>query len=387
MRRKSTLFLVVLLCLIIFNAHSQAEDAGVKVINGVTHVYNPVDPIKGEVTLNPEKFLSLDPAKMEGGDIEDLYFDNFERDEEGNVYLIDGTHIAIYKFSPAGKYLVSFLKRGEGPGEVEFLPNVQVIGKDTWVLSAYKFVRYDQHGIFSKEFRFIKFLTSVTIIDENQFVANYFQKHGESKDLTKRIGLFSIRDGKNILNYFESEHIGSYFAKFGKRKISINPPVGIIPDIIYAIDLNTGRVYVSLNRDYEITARNLNGDIELIIHREAKNPVLAESDKEDIINSFGSLPENVKKSLIASLPDKQCVIRNIEPLSNGHILVRQIVGYEKDALDVFSKDGKYLYRIKLPKTLNLKNVKFYKGILSGIEEREDTNVYHEYKIKSLPGLF
>jgi len=387
MMLKFELFLFILLCIFAFKTDSHAQDAAVKVINGVTHVYNSVHPLYGDVTLNLERSLSLDPAKMEGDDIKDLYFNDFEKDEEGNIFLIDGTHITIYKFSPVGKYLVSFLRMGEGPGEMKFIPNVQAHGKDIWVLGAQKFARYDQQGVFLKEFHFKEFFFSVTVTDENRFVASCIKRHEDGSNFTKWIGLFSMNDGKNIINYFEAKNVGSYFVKLGKQKMSINPPAGIIPDIINAIDFTTGRVYVSLNRDYEITARNLNGNIELIIHKDSKNPVLTEKDKEDIVNSFGNLPGDWKKTLIDSLPDKQCVIRNIETLSNGHVLIRQVVGYKKDALDVFSKEGKYLYRIKLPEPLNLTNVKFYKGILSGIEEREDTNVYHEYKIKSLPGVF
>lgn len=389
MMRKLNLFLLAVSCLLIIRAGSHAEEpaTAVKVINGVTHVYNPVQPLKGEVTLNLERSLTLDPAKMEDDDVEDLYFDDFERDENGNIYLIDGTHIAIYKFSPAGKYLLSFLREGEGPGEMKFRPHVQALGKDIWVINAQKFARYDLNGGFLKEFQFEDYLYSVTIIDENRFIAEYEKYHDDGKSITKYIGLFSLNDKKNILNFFDALNVGSYFVQLGKQSMSITPPVGIIPDIIKAFDFTTGRVYLSLNRDYELSALNLKGNIELVIHKESDNPVLTEKDKEDIVNRFGKMPEDWKKKVIAGLPDKQCAIRSIETLSNGHILVKQVVGYKKDALDVFSKDGKYLYRIKLPATFNLKDIKFYKGILSGIEEREDTNVYHEYKINSLPEVF
>ena len=99
------------------------------------------------------------------------------------------------------------------------------------------------------------------------------------------------------------------------------------------------------------------------------------------------MPENWKKPIIESLPDYQCALAGISALSNGHFMVKHILAYNQYGLDVFSKDGKYLYLVKIPGNINLKEIKFYNGILSGIEEREDTNVYHEFKIKSLPGVF
>jgi hypothetical protein len=196
-----------------------------------------------------------------------------------------------------------------------------------------------------------------------------------------------MKPEKNILHFFEAENVGKYYVKLGKGPIAIFPPVGIIPDIVNAFDFNTGRLYVSLNRNYEIFVKDLSGDIQLVIHKESENPVLKDNDKIDIVNNFVSMPENWKKTIIESLPDHQCAIAGITPLANGHFMVKHILAYNQYGLDVFSKDGKYLYLIKMPENLNLKEIKFYNGFLSGIEEQEDTNVYHEYKIKSLPGVF
>ncbi len=102
---------------------------------------------------------------------------------------------------------------------------------------------------------------------------------------------------------------------------------------------------------------------------------------------FGKIPDNLTKSIIKKIPNELCAIEDIQPLPNGYILVKHIVGYKKLRLDIFGSDGKYLYIIKLSANLNLKKIKFYNGVLAGIEEREETNVYHEFKIISLPKVF
>jgi hypothetical protein len=105
------------------------------------------------------------------------------------------------------------------------------------------------------------------------------------------------------------------------------------------------------------------------------------------VNLFGNLPENFRKAIIDALPDKMCAIERIDVLSNGCILVRSVIGYRKNGFDIFSSKGEYIYSIDLPEGINLEKVKFYEGVLSGIENREDTPVYHKFKIESLPEVF
>lgn len=44
---------------------------------------------------------------------------SFDADEEGNIYIFDYKLKKIAKFDKSGKYLVSFSREGEGPGELQ----------------------------------------------------------------------------------------------------------------------------------------------------------------------------------------------------------------------------------------------------------------------------
>jgi hypothetical protein len=133
--------------------------------------------------------------------------------------------------------------------------------------------------------------------------------------------------------------------------------------------------------------KDLKGTTELVIHKEHNNPLLKHSDKVDIVNLFGNLPDNLRKAIIDALPDKMCAIETIDVLSNGYILVRSVIGYRKNGFDIFSREGEYVYSIDLPEGIKLEKVKFYEGVLSGIENREDTPVYQKFKIESLSEVF
>jgi hypothetical protein len=62
-------------------------------------------------------------------------------------------------------------------------------------------------------------------------------------------------------------------------------------------------------------------------------------------------------------------------------------GTQKSLRLGFSNDGTYLYRLNLDNIPTLSKVNFYKQTLAGIEETEDKNIYHEFRIKSHPEIF
>ena len=68
-------------------------------------------------------------------------------------------------------------------------------------------------------------------------------------------------------------------------------------------------------------------------------------------------------------------------------LVRSVIDYRQTGYDIFSSQGRYIYSIDLPEGINLEKIKFQKGVLSGIEDREDAPLYHRFKIESPPDIF
>ncbi|MBI4720940.1 MAG: 6-bladed beta-propeller, partial [Chitinivibrionia bacterium] len=81
---------------------------------GVTHVMNPAQPADAPVSLAPKLLWEA------GGDDEEYFFgviSGVATDKNGAVYLLDTQLNDIKVFSPAGEYLRSIGREGEGPGE------------------------------------------------------------------------------------------------------------------------------------------------------------------------------------------------------------------------------------------------------------------------------
>ncbi len=48
-----------------------------------------------------------------------------EVDGQGNIYVVDYDNARIQKFDRSGKYLVSFGRRGQGPGDIQSVNQIQ----------------------------------------------------------------------------------------------------------------------------------------------------------------------------------------------------------------------------------------------------------------------
>jgi hypothetical protein len=383
-------FIAVVVLISGINSRLDAAEEKIKVetINGIKNIYNPESPLKGEIKLELEKSLEIDPEGING--LEDMFFDNYERDQAGNVYLIDDSSVHIYKFDSRGKYLKTFLQEGEGPGEVKKFPLVQIESDFIRVIGRKKAAKFTCNGVFVNEFKFKDFYLPITFLHTGQFIANYecFDKDDKTgRRFKKYTGLFDLKSQKCLLNLFEADNAGKVFFLNGNYWMPVIPSPGILPDIIYAIDSIHKRLYISLNDKYEIHVKGFDGVTRMIIHKPHNNSEFKKNDKLDIIHAFGVAPGEMQKKIFDVFPDKLCAIKSINLLPGGFLLVKSIIRYKEYRLDIFGNDGTYLYRLNLDNIPTLSRVNFYKQTLAGIEETEDRNIYREFRIKSHPEIF
>jgi hypothetical protein len=154
---KKLIFLALILLL--FLSCRQKEKVEKIMEDGVEVVINHIEPyiIKGESgTLHLERQFSIDTEKEEMLEIGLIDIETFDIDQEGNIFLIrwrsDKNY--IFKFDPEGNFIKSFLRFGQGPGEIEHggtilvNPQGEIIAKDP---SKRKFLFYDLDGNYLRE--------------------------------------------------------------------------------------------------------------------------------------------------------------------------------------------------------------------------------------------
>lgn len=147
------------LILLLFFYCGQKEKVEKITEDGVEVIINHIEPyiIKGESgTLHLERQFSIDTKKEEMLEIGLIDIETFDIDQEGNIFLIrwrsDKNY--IFKFDSAGNFIKSFLRFGQGPGEIEWgasvlvNPQGEIIAKD---ISKGKFLVYDRDGNYLRE--------------------------------------------------------------------------------------------------------------------------------------------------------------------------------------------------------------------------------------------
>jgi outer membrane protein assembly factor BamB len=149
----------LMLTAVIFSGAFAQDKIDRKVEDGIEVIFNHLQPykIKGEPTaLTLERLFSIDTENDDIAKIGLTDIESFDVDPAGNIYLIrwrtDQNH--LYKFDAAGRFLKSFLRGGQGPGEIEWGGTVlatdrgEIIAKDP---SKGKFLVYDKDGNFVRE--------------------------------------------------------------------------------------------------------------------------------------------------------------------------------------------------------------------------------------------
>lgn len=99
---------------------------GVEVINNHLEPYK-IEGIKTTLILEPE--MTIDTETDDTADTGLVDMETFDVDEEGNVYIIRwaSNENFVYKFDSQGRFVRSFVRRGQGPGEIEWGGSVKLI--------------------------------------------------------------------------------------------------------------------------------------------------------------------------------------------------------------------------------------------------------------------
>ncbi len=107
--------------LVLFNVCGQKESewkGSVEVVNGVTVVKNPKEPMYPDKIIEFEEDLSI--GKTSGDENHMFYLPtDIDADLRGNIYVLDYRDCYLKKYDSEGKYIKSIGRKGQGPGEFQ----------------------------------------------------------------------------------------------------------------------------------------------------------------------------------------------------------------------------------------------------------------------------
>ena len=336
---KTILFSLALL--VLANCSSQQQKIDKTVDEGVEVILNHLEPymIKGVPSrLVLEKEFSIDTENEKIAQIGLTEIETFDVDPDGNIYIIrwQSNENYIFKFDGAGNFLTSFLRRGQGPGELEWGGTVfldhegHLLAKDP---SKPKFAIYDRNGQFIKEVLLKKLIELAGPLSNGQYF--YFEQIQNPDKLQNYLGicdstfeLFQEIYSKDTPNPFRSS----------EARVLISGR-----SLIY--QAGKDKLYIGdTDRGYEIRVYDLEGKLLRKIRKEYKPVSVSEEFKQDFLARF---PEGDPFRGRFDFPDAWPPFLSFIEDKEGRLLVRT---YEKglnpdeNMFDIFNPEGVFIGR-------------------------------------------
>jgi hypothetical protein len=326
----------------------KAADTGwkaeIEAIGGVKTIRNPETPRYGEFTFDLVEDLVIGEEKDEAYFFPESVFVNV--DGQGRFYVCDIGNSRVQVFDKNGIYVKSLGRQGQGPGEYAF-PQDVLIGStgDVYIDSGFSFVVFGPDGVFKKNILPKTSLSTKKLGPRDTIVGgpapNYREEGGPKHKLVQL-----SPDGEMLRTLAEFPAYGA-----SPGMMLFHRYMGSIPHALRAED----SLFYGYSLDYKIHVVDGEGR-ELIAFSKAEKSQGITGEEADLTRKEGIwawFGQGDRKTAPLDLPDHRPYFSRFYSDDLGRLYVirfRPIT--EKDVtsseIDVFSKDGYYLYRMTWP---------------------------------------
>lgn len=369
-RRILVLFFITIIFIFVSCSKQKSQWQGtIEVVDGVTIVNNPKEPMYSSDVVNLEVDLTIGNEEVED---ESMFQDiqNMVVDEEENVYVLDTKARNIKVFDKNGEFLRIIGRKGQGPGELQNPYDMQILPHKEIMVYDYRQRRFN---IFSLDGEFLRQISTVKL---PRFRYPKVDSRGNI------VAGFTIRGDTNqaALNKFDSD-LRPIFLIASKPFVS-TPDRQDFFELLWVTNLTwnvTARdeiIWGAIN-SYEIFVHNPEGKLIKKIIREYDGITITKKEEEKLIKSwYGDGPVSPRINFPAKVPS----FLEFTCDEEGRIFVQtheETEDEEERYYDVFNPEGKYIARI----SLKYRPVAWKKNKLYTIEENEDgLPVVKRYKV-------
>jgi len=387
--RAISLLVIFLILSSIILSKEQSQKTGwkgkIEVEDGVKVIKNPGEPLYGEITFELEEDLSIGNE----GD-ENYVFYNLSGiavDSEENIFVLDRGNFRIQKFDKNGSYLHTIGRRGQGPGEFEQPMSLFIDVKDRiYVYDSFR--RYlhvfENDGKFKETIRLTRSLSFGLGISEKGNILSQISVYSPEES-TIDVVLMDAKGKviKRIVSYpFETPPMI-------KKRILGNQ---YSHRLHFYPALDGSGVY-GHSSEYKLHVLNTSGEARFIIEKDERPEPITQKDKSGLIDRYLEIQEKSdrKEKLTRNEVKKAYIFPEFKPFfsgivldNEGRIYVERFKLYNPEdrsrVYDLFSEEGYYIYRVKMPLPSRL----IRNGCIYRIEPDRDTGYIKvkRYKIKN-----
>ncbi len=306
----------------------------------LSDIVNPDQPLKGKWDLDLELVWEIDRA---GQDVF-LQPNRLLATDDGTLYVHDGMNRTNYIFDRDGRFMKSFGRKGQGPGEIQDQKSFFLAGQKIVVVDTAKLHYFSRDGDFVKsENNYYYRRRPALFIDEHRFIA-------------APIGIFEAFEGKGKIVVIDlesgQETVIHDFLIFGGGTARVGRMIGslIIEGLtpLMTIGYFDGRIYYGMSDNYAIHMADLNGKgLGKFSLRRDKRKVSAK-EKAQRFEDYPQMSREARQQIMETTPDEMTSFARIEP-HRGLIYVfePEVIRRNFQAIDIFSPEGRYLYRSKI----------------------------------------
>jgi outer membrane protein assembly factor BamB len=313
---------------------------------GVTIVKNPKDPIYKDPILTLKEDFALGGPNATG----DNSFNQIRTaaiGDDGTIYVLDGKESHVKMFDASGKYLKTFARKGQGPGELES-PSAISINRTKKEIMIQEISR--RLSYFAMDGRFLR----------NQSVKDVWALRARvdsQGNIVVQEGMLDPKDPRYLTKKFNADmKLIAELAKSPAPSPSVFNPLMAIA--YWTIDKDDNIVY-GYPKTYEIKFFGPSNAVVKKVMRDYDPVEITEAEKEE--QRKGN-PSDVMGGMKLEFERYHPAFRRFFLSDKGHIFV-QTWEKTKDGLtvhDVFDADGRFLARLPLALTgIEIRNGKYY----------------------------
>jgi hypothetical protein len=354
--------------------------------NGVRVVKNQEEPYYGELVLDLEEDLSI--GREDDENYQFYRANDLAIDCRGNIYIADGGNHRVQKFDHNGNYILTIGRKGQGPGEFTRIYDILIDEQDILhVLGRRRIQTFNSSGEYLDGFQLENSIFNF-FLDSDGLIFAVYSVHDEKGRKAKVVKLNS--EGKLIKECAEFSDQKSVQRKSGETVVTFTATHAYTPELLLtAMDRQTFCYAHTLR--YEIFVIDKNGEQTLKIQTDAPSHSITQGEKDHIIKQLEKSISRRGTKWPKGVLEEACDFPSSRPFFWGMVAddyhrlylwrAKSVLEESKEhTFDVYSKDGYFIYRIKMGIVPDLlKN-----GYLYNIEEDEETGevFVKRYRIKN-----
>lgn len=255
--------------------------------------------------------------------------------DDGSLCIYDYKRRLNYIFNKNGENIASFGKKGEGPGEVKFQSNVLGIDEKFIVLDYSRIHYFTAKGVFLKTVLLSLDLGMPELfINDEEYISVLSDSN---KAEIKRVNL-TRKSAQSICKI--PDYIRGQFPSQERMITIVIPP--LTPRYEFDFDFKNNILYYGVNNRYRIFESDLSGTTQNMITLKRSQRMLDRKMKKKINKEM-----NLSKKMWDRLPKTLNQFAKIQVTDDFLLVYVQKFEefFPEQQIDVFSKNGQYLYRM------------------------------------------